>query len=59
MNRVGDMAFSLGLLLCIGLFYDLSMPTLFSLASYYNSDALFIFCMFLLIASAAKSAQLG
>lgn len=58
LNRLGDMALSLGLLLCIGLFADLSMPTIFSLASFINSDLLFILCMFLLTGAAAKSAQL-
>lgn len=42
MNRIGDMALSIGLLFCFGLFADLSMPTIFSLASYFNSDALLI-----------------
>lgn len=35
------------------------MPTIFSLASYTNSDVLLVLCILFLIATAAKSAQLG
>lgn len=52
------MALSIGLLQTIGLVADLSMPTIFSLASYINSDLLQILILLLLTGAAAKSAQL-
>jgi len=58
-NRVGDWALTLGILLTIGLISDLSLASLFSVASYLNGDLVFIFTIFILIGATAKSAQLG
>nr|NP_150324.1 NADH dehydrogenase subunit 5 [Spizellomyces punctatus]AAK84253.1 NADH dehydrogenase subunit 5 [Spizellomyces punctatus] len=58
-NRVGDWALTLGILLAIGLISDLSMASIFSVASYLNGDLVFILTIFLLIGATAKSAQLG
>jgi hypothetical protein len=38
MNRVGDWGLSLGLLLSIALTADLSLATIFALASFLNTD---------------------
>nr|YP_009659004.1 NADH dehydrogenase subunit 5 [Synchytrium microbalum]QCQ69002.1 NADH dehydrogenase subunit 5 [Synchytrium microbalum] len=59
MNRVGDWALSLGLLLTIALTADLSFATIFSLASYLNTNLILILAILLLIGASAKSAQLG
>lgn len=59
MNRVGDWALSLGLLLTIALTADLSFATIFSLASYLNTDLILILAILLLIGASAKSAQFG
>nr|QCQ68451.1 NADH dehydrogenase subunit 5 [Synchytrium endobioticum]QCQ68470.1 NADH dehydrogenase subunit 5 [Synchytrium endobioticum]QCQ68489.1 NADH dehydrogenase subunit 5 [Synchytrium endobioticum]QCQ68508.1 NADH dehydrogenase subunit 5 [Synchytrium endobioticum]QCQ68527.1 NADH dehydrogenase subunit 5 [Synchytrium endobioticum] len=59
MNRIGDWALSLGLLLTIALTADLSFATIFSLASYLNTDLILILAVLLLIGASAKSAQLG
>jgi NADH-ubiquinone oxidoreductase chain 5 len=59
MNRIGDWGMSLGILLIIGLLADLSMASIFSMASYLNADLIFIITILLLIGAIAKSAQLG
>ena len=59
MNRVGDLGLSLGLFFVIALVADLSFATIFSLASYLNTDLILIIAIFLLIGAAAKSAQFG
>nr|QCQ69080.1 NADH dehydrogenase subunit 5 [Synchytrium taraxaci] len=59
MNRVGDWALSLGLLLAIALTADLSFATIFSLASYLNTDFILFFSIALILGASAKSAQMG
>lgn len=58
-NRVGDWALTLGIQLTIGLISDLSMASIFSVASYLNGDLVFILTLLLLIGASAKSAQIG
>lgn len=58
-NRIGDWALSIGILLTIALTGDLSFATIFSLASYLNTDLILILAIFLIIGASAKSAQLG
>ncbi|KAI9088691.1 NADH dehydrogenase subunit 5 [Phlyctochytrium arcticum] len=48
-----------GILLCISMISDLSMASIFSLASYLNGDLIFLLSILLLIGATAKSAQLG
>lgn len=59
MNRVGDWALSLGLLLCIGVMADLSFASLFSMASFQNADLILAIAILLLMGAIAKSAQVG
>ena len=59
LNRVGDWALTLGIQLTIGMISDLSMSSIFSVASYLNGDLVFILTILLLIGASAKSAQLG
>lgn len=59
LNRVGDWALTLGIQLTIGLISDLSMASLFSVASYLNGDLVFVLTIQLLIGASAKSAQVG
>ena len=59
MNRVGDWGLTLGILLCIGLMADLSMVSIFSMASYLNADLILTIAILLLMGAVAKSAQFG
>ena len=56
LNRVGDWALALGLLLILSLIYDFSTAAIFSLASYINEDLLLLISLFLIIGASAKSA---
>jgi NADH:ubiquinone oxidoreductase subunit 5 (subunit L)/multisubunit Na+/H+ antiporter MnhA subunit len=42
----------------MGLFMDISLPTLFSIGHYMNKDLLTIFLFTIIIAASAKSAQI-
>lgn len=46
----------MGVILGIGVFSDLSLGTIFSLASQINGDIVFLFCLTMIGAAAAKSA---
>jgi NADH-ubiquinone oxidoreductase chain 5 len=59
LNKIGDMGFILGLVLCISIFSDLSLGTLFNLASFINGDILFLLTLSFLLAAMAKSAMVG
>lgn len=49
-----DMGYSLGLLVILGLFQDLSFGTIFSLAQDINGDILQIIAILLIIAASAN-----
>jgi NADH-ubiquinone oxidoreductase chain 5 len=59
LNKIGDMFFILALILAIGIFSDLSLSTIYSLASKIHPDILFLFTLSLIIAASAKSALIG
>lgn len=56
LNRIGDWALALGLLLVLSLIYDFSTASIFSLASYIHQDFVLAICLFLIIGASAKSA---
>ena len=58
-NRIGDMALSLGLFFTIAFIGDLSLATLFSTVSYLNGDLLFFLVLALILGACAKSGQVG
>jgi NADH-ubiquinone oxidoreductase chain 5 len=59
LNKIGDMFFIIALILAIGIFSDLSLSTIYSLANKINPDILFIFTICIIIAASAKSALIG
>lgn len=59
LNKIGDWFFILGIILAISLFGDLSLATLFSLASELNNNLVFLFTLGILGAAVAKSALIG
>lgn len=59
LNKIGDMFFIIALILAIGIFSDLSLSTIYSLATKINPDILFIFTISIIIAASAKSALIG
>jgi NADH-quinone oxidoreductase subunit L len=69
MNKIGDVFFLLGMMLCFDIFKSLDFSVIFALAgSFKNVDTVFFgqhvnglefLCFFFLIAAMAKSAQIG
>ena len=59
LNKIGDMFFIIALILAIGIFSDLSLSTIYSIANKINPDILFIFTICIIIAASAKSALIG
>lgn len=59
LNKIGDMFFIIALILAIGIFSDLSLSTIYSLAGKINPDILFILTICIIIAASAKSALIG
>jgi formate hydrogenlyase subunit 3/multisubunit Na+/H+ antiporter MnhD subunit len=59
LNKIGDWGLIGALILAMAIFSDLSLGTIFSLASQMNGDLLFILLICFIIAAAAKSALLG
>jgi NADH-ubiquinone oxidoreductase chain 5 len=56
LNRVGDWALALGLLLMMALLYDFSTAAIFTLVSYINADLLLLISLLLIVGASAKSA---
>ena len=59
MNRVGDMALSIGFFAILWMFGNLDYATIFSIAPYMNETAITIIGILLLMAAMGKSAQIG
>lgn len=59
MNKIGDWAVIIAIVLSMGVFADLSFPVLFSLGDKINSDLLLLTLLMLIIAASTKSAQIG
>lgn len=69
MNKIGDIFFLLGMMVCYDVFKSLNFSTIFALSGYFkdhkivflsqNLNAIEIICICFLIAAMAKSAQIG
>jgi NADH-quinone oxidoreductase subunit L len=69
MNKVGDICFLLGMMICYDIFKSLDFSVVFALAGQLKDYNIVFFaneikgiealCFFLLIAAMAKSAQIG
>jgi NADH-ubiquinone oxidoreductase chain 5 len=59
MNKIGDWAMIIAIVLAIGIFADLSFPVLFSLGHLINNDLLFIILLMFIVGASTKSAQIG
>lgn len=59
MNRMGDWALTIGILLTLLLIDDISLFTILSLSKDLNGNLIFLLTIFFLIGATAKSAQLG
>ncbi len=56
LNKIGDMFFIIALILAIAIFSDLSLSTIYSLASFIHPDLLFLLTLCIILAGSAKSA---
>lgn len=59
MNRFGDWALTLAILVVLATIADLSLPTLFSLGTYLQDSLIIGLVILILIGAIAKSAQIG
>jgi NADH-ubiquinone oxidoreductase chain 5 len=59
LNKIGDLFLLIAIILAVGIFSDLSLSTIYSLAHKINSDVLFIFILCIILAASAKSALIG
>lgn len=59
LNKIGDWAVILAIVISMGVFGDVSFPVLFSQAHKINTDLLLLALLVLIIASSTKSAQVG
>lgn len=58
-NKVGDVAFIVGLIYLIYVYKSLNYSVIFSLVPYINPDINSIIVLCFILAASAKSAQLG
>jgi len=56
LNKIGDMFFLIALILAIAVFSDLSLSTIYSVATYIHPDLIFILTVCIILAASAKSA---